>query len=113
MPRRRASRSGVLGAQLGDLGALATGLLIGGDPAECGSDVEVEHEREDADQRPAAEPVPTDPMGTAVHTCRVRSTRQAPFLCNGYLRSGTLTAPGTRRRRRAPPRCAAAGCTWP
>src|SRR3954452_6677277 len=42
------SQAGILGAQLGDLGALATGLLIGGDPAEGGSDLEVEHERADA-----------------------------------------------------------------
>ena len=36
-----------------------------------------------------------------------REPRQAPTPM-----TGRRTAPGTRRRRPAPPRCAAAGCTW-
>src|SRR3954464_12815457 len=56
----------VLRAQLGAGGALAPRLAVRLHPADRRSDVEVEDEREDADQRPAPEAIPADP-GTAIH----------------------------------------------
>src|SRR5690349_15537833 len=60
-------QAGVLGAQLGHLLALPARLAVGLHPAHGWPDVEVEDEREDADQRPAPQAIPPDP-GTAFHT---------------------------------------------
>src|SRR4029079_17408767 len=71
----------VLGLQRGDLGALLLGFVIRRDPRGRRPDVEVDDEREDRDQGPAAQTVPADP-GTALHARRLRSTPGEPFLCN-------------------------------
>src|SRR4051812_25566273 len=57
----------VLRAQLSHLRALSARLAVRLDPAHGWPDVEVEDEREDADERPTAQAIPPDP-GTAFHT---------------------------------------------
>src|SRR5687768_4140026 len=92
---------GVARLQRGDLLALLAGLLVRRDPADRRSDVEVEDEREDGDEGPAAQTVPADARGS--HACAIRSTPRCTFLCNASPAAPRAAARRAGRHRAAKP----------